>query len=319
MVDSSDAYWNGGDGWEPIGSDSSASTRYNAVFDGDGHTISNLFISRSSTSDLGLFGSSSATSAIRNVGLESANVTGQNYTGALIGSAFGAVDFAYSTGSVNGSDYVGGLVGYFEGEIQRSYSTAGVTGSDYVGGLVGNATNTVVIKAGYATGAVSGRIGVGGLVGSSDGDITASYSTGAVTGTGSNVGGLVGNSSGGTITNSYWNTDTSSQTTSSGGVGKTTNDLATPEQSDGYAGIYANWNLNLDSTAGGDDPWDFGTASQYPALKADFNDDGVKSAVDGDFGRQPRSAPVNNSPTFSDAALSASMTRTFRPAATSAT
>ncbi len=287
-----DTYWNGGDGWAPIGSDSSVSTRYDAVFDGDGHTISNLFISRSSTGDMGLFGSSSATSAIRNVGLESANVTGQNYTGALIGSAFGAVDFAYSTGSVNGSDYVGGLVGYFEGEIQRSYSTAGVTGSDYVGGLVGNATNTVVIKAGYATGAVSGRIGVGGLVGSSDGDITASYSTGAVTGTGSNVGGLVGNSSGGTITNSYWNTDTSSQTTSSGGVGKTTNDLATPEQSDGYAGIYANWNLNLDSTAGGDDPWDFGTASQYPALKADFNDDGVKSAVDGDFGRQPRSAPV---------------------------
>ena len=287
-----DTYWNGGDGWAPIGSDSSPSTRYNAVFDGDGHTISNLFISRSSTSDVGLFGSSSAASAVRNVGLESASVTGQNYTGALIGSAFGAVDFAYSTGSVNGSDYVGGLVGYFEGEIQRSYSTAGVTGSDYVGGLVGNATNTVVIKAGYATGAVSGRIGVGGLVGSSDGDITASYSTGAVTGTGSNVGGLVGNSSGGTITNSYWNTDTSSQTTSSGGVGKTTNDLATPEQSDGYAGIYANWNLDLDSTAGGDDPWDFGTASQYPALKADFNDDGVKSAVDGDFGRQPRSAPV---------------------------
>ncbi len=287
-----DTYWNGGDGWAPIGSDSSVSTRYDAVFDGNGHTISNLFINRSSTNDVGLFGASSATSAIRNVGLESASVTANSYTGALIGSAFGAVDFAYSTGSVNGSDYVGGLVGYFEGEIQRSYSTAGVTGRDYVGGLVGNATNTVVIKAGYATGAVSGGIGVGGLVGSSDGDITASYSTGAVTGTGSNVGGLVGNSSGGTITNSYWNTDTSSQTTSSGGVGKTTNDLATPEQSDGYAGIYANWNLNLDSTAGGDDPWDFGTASQYPALKADFNDDGVKSAVDGDFGRQPRSAPV---------------------------
>ena len=288
-----DTYWNGGDGWAPIGSDASAATRYNAVFDGNGHTISNLFINRSSTNDVGLFGSSSATSAIRNVGLESASVTANSYTGALIGSAYGAVDFAYSTGSVNGSNsYVGGLVGYFEGEIQRSYSTASVTGLDYVGGLVGNTTSTTVIKAGYATGAVSGRIGVGGLVGSSDGDITAGYSTGAVTGTGSNVGGLVGLRGGGTITNSYWNTDTSSQTTSSGGVGKTTNDLATPEQSDGYAGIYANWNLNLDSTAGGDDPWDFGTASQYPALKADFNDDGVKSAVDGDFGRQPRSAPV---------------------------
>ncbi len=300
-----DTYWNTGDGWAPIGSDSSASTRYNAVFDGDGHTISNLFISRSSTNDVGLFGSSSATSAIRNVGLESASVTANSYTGALIGSAYGAVDFAYSTGSVTGSNsYVGGLVGYFEGQIQRSYSTAGVTGLDYVGGLVGNATNTAVIKAGYATGAVSGRIGVGGLVGSSDGEITAGYSTGAVTGTGSNVGGLVGLRGGGTITNSYWNTDTSSQTTSSGGVGKTTNALAAPTQTNGYAGIYANWNLNLDSTAGGDDPWDFGTASQYPALKADFNDDGVKSAADGDFGRQPRSAPVvaNNPPVFTEGA-----------------
>ena len=297
-----DTYWNTGSGWAPIGSDSSASTRYNAVFDGDGHTISNLFISRNSTGDGGLFGSSSATSAIRNVGLESANVTGQNYTGALIGSAFGAVDFAYSTGSVTGSDHVGGLVGYFEGEIQRSYSTASVTGWDYVGGLVGNTTSTAVIKASYATGAVSGRIGVGGLVGRSDGDITANYSTGAVTGTGSNVGGLVGDlvgNSGKTITNSYWDVTTSTQADDSvaaTGEGKTTSDLQSPTQTNGYAGIYANWNLNLDSTAGGDDPWDFGTASQYPALKADFNRDGVKSAVDGDFGRQPRAAPVVQPP-----------------------
>ena len=303
-VTAADTYYNGGVGWQPIGSDSSASTRYNAVFDGDGHTISNLFINRSSTNDVGLFGSSSATSAIRNVGLESANVTANSYTGALIGSAFGAVDFAYSTGSVTGNSYVGGLVGYFEGQIQRTYSTASVTGRDYVGGLVGNPTSTAVIKASYATGAVSGQIGVGGLAGTSDGDITASYSTGTVAGTGSNVGGLVGLRSAGTITNSYWNTDTSSQTTSSGGVGRTTSQLQSPTQTNGYAGIYANWNLDLDSTAGGDDPWDFGTASQYPALKADFNRDGVKSAVDGDFGRQPRSAPApaNNPPVFTEGA-----------------
>ena len=295
VIDSSDAYYNTGSGWQPIGSDSSAATRYNAVFDGDGHTISNLFINRSSTNDVGLFGSSSATSAIRNVGLESANVTANSYTGALIGSAYGAVDFAYSTGSVTASgSYVGGLVGYFEGQIQRSYSTASVTGSDYVGGLVGSATSTALIKASYATGAVSGRIGVGGLVGSSDGDITASYSTGAVTGTGSNVGGLVGLRDGGTITNSYWDVTTSTQADdgdAATGEGKTTSDLQSRTQTNGYAGIYANWNLDLDSTAGGDDPWDFGTASQYPALKADFNRDGVKSAADGDFGRQPRAAP----------------------------
>ena len=305
VVDSSDAYWNGGAGWQPIGSDSSASTRYNAVFDGDGHTISNLFISRSSTNDVGLFGASSATSAIRNVGLESASVTGNAYTGALIGSVYGAVEAAYSTGSVNGNGYVGGLVASLSGgssSIQRGYSTASVTGSTgRIGGLVGSSSGGGQIKASYATGAVRGIDYVGGLAGDSDsnGGITASYATGAVSSSaspaGTNLGGLAGRNTG-TITNSYWNVTTSGiadDNDAATGEGKTTSDLQSPAQTNGYAGIYANWNLNLDSTAGGDDPWDFGTASQYPALKADFNRDGVRSAVDGDFGRQPRSAPVD--------------------------
>ena len=312
VVDSSDAYWNGGAGWAPIGSDSSASTRYNAVFDGDGHTISNLFISRNSTNHVGLFGATSATSAIRNVGLEGASVTGNAYTGALIGQAYGAVEAAYSTGSVNGNGYVGGLVASLSGgssSIQRGYSTASVTGSTgRIGGLVGSSSGGGQIKASYATGAVRGIDYVGGLAGDSDsnGGITASYATGAVSSSaspaGTNLGGLAGRNTG-TITNSYWNVTTTGiadDNDAATGEGKTTLQLQSPAQTNGYAGIYANWNLNLDSTAGGDDPWDFGTASQYPALKADFNRDGVKSAADGDFGRQPRAAPApaNNPPVF---------------------
>ena len=100
-----------------------------------------------------------------------------------------------------------------------------------------------------------------------------SYATGAVKGTGSNVGGLVGSdtypASGrfnykGTATNSYWNTETTGQATSAGGIGKTTSQLQSPT---GYTGIYANWNVNLDGVAGNDDPWDFGASSQYPTLK----------------------------------------------------
>ena len=305
VIDAADDYYNSGSGWQPIGSDSSASTRYNAVFDGDGHTISNLFISRSSTNDVGLFGASSATSAIRNVGLESASVTGNAYTGALIGSVYGAVEAAYSTGSVNGNGYVGGLVASLSGgssSIQRGYSTASVTGSTgRIGGLVGSSSGGGQIKASYATGAVRGIDYVGGLAGDSDsnGGITASYATGAVSSSaspaGTNLGGLAGRNTG-TITNSYWNVTTTGiadDNDAATGEGKTTLQLQSPAQTNGYAGIYANWNLNLDSTAGADDPWDFGTASQYPALKADFNRDGVRSAVDGDFGRQPRSAPVD--------------------------
>ncbi len=301
VVDSSDAYWNGGAGWVPIGSDSSASTQYSATFDGDGHTISNLFISRNSTNHVGLFGTTSATSAVRNVGLESASVTGQNYTGALIGSVYGTLlDASYSTGSVAGNDNVGGLVGHSSGAsgatgiIQRSYSTAGVTGSgQLIGGLAGSFGGA--IKASYATGAVTGADYVGGLVGSFSGGITASYFTGSATGTGGNVGGLMGlNSFGvGTITDSYWNVTTSGiadDNDAATGVGKTTSQLQSPTQTNGYAGIYANWNLNLDSTAGGDDPWDFGTASEYPALKVEWDGDGAATAYE--FGRQGRAAPA---------------------------
>ena len=31
--------------------------------------------------------------------------------------------------------------------------------------------------------------------------------------------------------------------------------------------LYFGWNTNLDGVAGNDDPWDFGTTSQYPILQ----------------------------------------------------
>ena len=49
----------------------------------------------------------------------------------------------------------------------------------------------------------------------------------------------------------------------------------------GYSGIYANWNLNLDGQAGGDNPWNFGTTSQYPVLNGiDADGDGDVDAAD---------------------------------------
>ena len=48
-----DDYWDGGKGWNPIGS---SSTNYTSAFEGGGHVIRNLFISRT-RDDVGLFGS----------------------------------------------------------------------------------------------------------------------------------------------------------------------------------------------------------------------------------------------------------------------
>ena len=41
----------------------------------------------------------------------------------------------------------------------------------------------------------------------------------------------------------------------------------------GYTGIYVNWNMDIDNdattgdAAGKDNPWDFGTRTQYPVLR----------------------------------------------------
>ena len=75
-----------------------------------------------------------------------------------------------------------------------------VTGRGAVGGLAGD--NRGTITASYATGAVSGTDGIGGLVGYNNGGTTAgSYATGAVSGI-EGVGGLAGQNIG-TITASY--------------------------------------------------------------------------------------------------------------------
>ena len=62
-------------------------------------------------------------------------------------------------------------------------------------------------------------------------------------------------------------------TASEHGVGKTTSELQTPTSYGDSGSIYADWNVDLDGDPatgdadGNDDPWDFGTASQYPVLK----------------------------------------------------
>ena len=203
--DEGDAYWNGNWGWTPIG-DPDEAFRWNATFDGNGHTISNLYISWGDTDHVGLFRATGSDSIIRNVGLASVDVSGQNSVGALAGSNGGTISHSYTAGIVSGNSRVGGLVGSNSGDdITSSYAAVTVTGrGSNIGGLVGSVGNTTIATS-WSTGDVAGDGNdVGGLVGSASGaTVTASYATGNVSGE-NYVGGLVGNSSsGGTITASF--------------------------------------------------------------------------------------------------------------------
>ena len=286
-----DTYWNNGEGWAPIGGeDTSAigrllflSNPFVAIFEGNGHTVSNLFIDTNNVVLVGLFGY--ASSSIRNMGVIDVDVKGADLAGGLIGFNAGEIRASYVTGRVTGVTNVGGLVGINQsnGEILASYSTSRVSGEDDVGGLVGD--NRGAITAVYSTGRVAGIDNVGGLVGfnQSTGEILASYVTGRVTGD-SDAGGLVGSNEG-AITASYWDKHTSGHPAGSFGEGKTTAELQAPT---GSSGIYRSWNLDLDGDHVND--WHFGTARQYPVLSVDTN--GAGGATWQEFGYQLREGPT---------------------------
>ena len=193
-------------GWEPIGD---YSTRFTGTIEGGevGYTISSLFIDRSSTDYVGMFGCTGAGAEIRDLGLTDVNVTGRDYVGGLVGRNYGLVTDSYVTGNVIGDTDVGGLVGQNEGSIIDSYFAGTVTADYYyTGGLVGDNIGTITNCHTEATVTCSDNY-VGGLAGGSSGPITDSYATGTVTGA-DYVGGLVGwNFSGdgykGEITDSY--------------------------------------------------------------------------------------------------------------------
>ena len=177
----------------------------------------------------------------------------------------GKVITSYATGDVSGQgDNFGGLAGANSGVIAASYAAGSVSGKGYadVGGLVGHNGYTGVITAAYAEGPVSGRADrYGGLLGSNQGLVTVCFSTGEVPQGG---GGLIdSNGNYGTVANCYWDTETSDQSDSAGGDGKTTAGLQSPT---GYTGAYADWNVDLEGDGSSDDPWRFGSATEYPVL-----------------------------------------------------
>ena len=275
-ADAGDAYWNGGAGWAPIGD---ATHPFTASFDGNGHTVANLFIWRPGAQGVGLFGVVDGGSLER-VGLPAVDIRARERVGGLVGEQAGSIRVSYVTGRVEGRSSAGGLVGMSRGSVTDSYATVSVEGGYDVGGLVGTSAGAAAISDSYASGRVAGtfpEIGIGGLVGQAQTPIRASYATAHVSGSAGTVGGLVGSVDGGSVTASYWDTATSGRPTGSHGQGRPSAQLQAPT---GARGLYATW-----STA----HWDFGTAGQYPALKVDFDGDGRESWRE--FGHQLRAGP----------------------------
>ncbi|MDS0526066.1 dockerin type I domain-containing protein [Clostridium sp. SHJSY1] len=178
--------------WAPIGN---STAQFSGVFDGAGHVLTNLSITKVNADGNSLFGYVNG-GTIKNLSIKGVNINGESYTGAIAGNMSGTsvIDNCSADGSVTGNGNTGGLVGEANGlVISNSYSSVNVTGKgDNVGGVIGNLTGNITNC--YATAEVVGQSGnyTGGLVGKEEGNITKSYTINDVSSNGSYAGGLTG-------------------------------------------------------------------------------------------------------------------------------
>jgi len=180
-----------------------------------------------------------------------ASVTGEgDYTGGLVGHNRGAISNCYAAGSVMGTDFTGGLVGnHYLSPISSCYSSASVSGADNTGGLVGQ--NSIgPISNSYAAGSVIGHRFTGGLVGHNyHSTISNCYAIASVSGA-DYTGGLVGIRYLDTISASFWDIETTGQSSSAGGEGKTTAQMQTKTTF-----TDAGWDFLAETVNGIEDIW----------------------------------------------------------------
>ncbi len=192
-------YYNDGKGWLKIGD---TDHPFTGTFDGQGHTITGLFINRFSAGDgdTGLFSFIAEAGVVKNLILNNINVTGHATVGGLVGVNAGTV----SNCGVVGSSAVkavrqtaGGLIGNNGGAVTNCYAFCSVNSTGIYGG---------------------------GLIGYSGGSITNCYAVGKLTGT-TDIGGLLGKNNGGAVTSCYYDKTVSNRLDTGKGAPLVTADM----------------------------------------------------------------------------------------------
>lgn len=165
--------------WTPIGYYNSTSdyVTYTGTFDGNGKTISGLYLNNQAKSHVGLFGYSCGT--ITDVGIIDSYLHAYEFVGGICGLNAGTVKKCYNKCPIIGT----------------YNAIGGVCGSNYLGATITNCYNTGDITA--------NQYHIGGVCGYNYGTLSNCYSTGALLKTNGDAGGVCGTNSG-SITNCYY-------------------------------------------------------------------------------------------------------------------
>ena len=206
--------------WRPMGmADEKGNLTgwYTGIFDGNGHSISGLYVNRDEAADdvhtwfkscIGLFGYYSGVT--RNLSVLDSYMRGKDCIGGICGyNDGGTIQNCYSAATVCGDSYIGGICGRSEGDsiIENCYNTGYVYGATRsIGGICGD--NSATLQGCYNVGNVNGKFYVGGIVGESSGSgntiwIKDCYNKGSVIGNTIETGGIGGYISYSLVENCY--------------------------------------------------------------------------------------------------------------------
>lgn len=193
-------------GWQPVGS--SSSDAFKGILDGNGKTISGLWINKSNNDYIGFFGYTSG-AIITDLTIIANTIVGFNQVGGISGyseySTFSGVSYI---GTIKGYSSIGGIVGKAGYNTALSNCNAKVTinANDCIGGLVGQGYAKIVnqnfsMSNCYVNDSkIIGCQHVGGacgrIVGYHSNSFESCYVSADVNGT-NNVGGICGSSEGG--------------------------------------------------------------------------------------------------------------------------
>ena len=204
-IDLSTVCGEGKGNWTPIAKYDiyglTSSNKFDGVFDGNGHTISNLYIDQNG-SKLGLFGcimptTSSTSASVKNLKMANVQIVGDEYCAAVCGYGIGGTfeNIEVLSGSIASYTKAYGIAGC-SGNAKNCINRANVTAKrTYAAGVINNIRDEVSNCSNY--GKITAEIGLaGGIVVKSNGSTQlincANYGDIVITGNVSDkVGGLV--------------------------------------------------------------------------------------------------------------------------------
>ena len=212
-----DIDFNGGE-WTPVGTYGN-DTGFSGIFDGQGHTISNMQITNNEDGYAGLFAYIEEGGRVQNVEFKSIEIpqnANNQYVGVVAGYNDGIISHCQI---VDGTAYINNTVGRIGGIAGQTYGTIsccevvdyilnGMQSSAYVGGIAGLNGVEGRIEACSFTNIIYAATYGGGIVGKNDGDIRACWVDANFAGSG-NKGGVCGYFFDGNITACYWDSSIS--------------------------------------------------------------------------------------------------------------